>query len=126
MRKKNVNWSEWFTYNDGKLIWNKCTSATGSGPNQPGKVAGCTKHRLGYPIVNLHKVTYLQHRIIWEMHYGTIPDHLTIDHIDRDRSNNRLSNLRLVDVYLQNSNRDSNLRNNPLTGRFERISNATK
>lgn len=102
-----LDWHEWFEYRpeDGSLLWKKCTSKTGTGPNQPGKVAGCMTHRLGYPILNLHKRTYLQHRIVWEMHYGPVPEGLTIDHIDRDKANNRLDNLRLADIYLQNTNK---------------------
>lgn len=112
------NWHEWFTYEPatGLLRWKKCTSATGSGPNQPGKLAG-TIHHYGYRVVNLHKRMYQQHRIVWEMHNGPIPPGLTIDHIDRDGLNNRLDNLRLADATLQNSNRKQPLRCH-LTGRI--------
>ena len=36
------------------------------------------------------------HRDVWQHHNGQIPDHLMVDHIDRDRDNNHISNLRLV------------------------------
>lgn len=36
------------------------------------------------------------HRIIWTAFNGVIPDNLFIDHIDRNKYNNRLSNLRLA------------------------------
>lgn len=36
------------------------------------------------------------HRDVWQYHNGAIPKHLMIDHIDRDRSNNQIENLRLV------------------------------
>ena len=35
------------------------------------------------------------HRILWETFNGDIPEDLTIDHIDRNKSNNQLDNLRL-------------------------------
>jgi hypothetical protein len=37
------------------------------------------------------------HRIIWEHHYGKIPDGHHIHHIDGDRHNNDISNLQLID-----------------------------
>ena len=43
------------------------------------------------------KYDYLRgHRIVWEAFNGKIPAGLEIDHIDRDKHNNTLSNLRLV------------------------------
>lgn len=45
------------------------------------------------------------HRAIWEAFYGAIPDGMEIDHIDRDPTNNALTNLRLA-------TRQQNARNN--------------
>jgi hypothetical protein len=36
------------------------------------------------------------HRIVWESFNGKIPNGLEIDHIDRNKHNNKLKNLRLV------------------------------
>lgn len=33
---------------------------------------------------------------VWELHFGPIPEGKVIDHIDRDKSNNRIENLRCV------------------------------
>lgn len=42
------------------------------------------------------------HRLVWEAFYGKIPDGMEIDHIDTNRENNRLSNLRCV-TSMENS-----------------------
>lgn len=44
--------------------------------------------------------------IVWFAHHGYWPDeHLAIDHIDRDPSNNKIENLRLVTYDENNKNR---------------------
>ena len=48
----------------------------------------------GYWQVRLLGERFVQHRIIWELHFGPIPEGMVIDHIDRDKSNNRIENLR--------------------------------
>jgi hypothetical protein len=41
------------------------------------------------------------HNVVWETHNGAVPDGLEIDHIDGDKSNNSIKNLRLV-THAQN------------------------
>ena len=38
----------------------------------------------------------MEHRIIWEMHNGQIPEGYEIDHIDHNTLNNDITNLRMV------------------------------
>jgi len=45
--------------------------------------------------VKLHKKKYYVHRIIWNLHFGTIPKKLVIHHIDEDSSNNKITNLHI-------------------------------
>ena len=46
-----------------------------------------------------HKRIYRRkHRVIWETFNGDIPDGMTIDHIDFDKTNNDISNLRLLSL----------------------------
>ncbi len=38
----------------------------------------------------------LEHRYVWEQHNGVIPVGMIIHHIDRDRSNNKIGNLKMM------------------------------
>jgi len=73
----------------------------------------------GYIIVSLsdHNGTRIKnihvHRIIWEVFKGPIPENLVVDHIDGDRANNSIRNLRLLS-YSENVLRGPN----PKKGRF--------
>lgn len=58
----------------------------------------------GYWRTSLNGIRYGVHRIVWELHYGKIPDNLFVDHIDGNRSNNDLSNLRLATHRQNNTN----------------------
>ena len=60
-----------------------------------GDVAGW-KDELGYVYVRVNGKLIPAHRIIWEMHYGKIPEGMEIDHINHITDDNRIENLRLV------------------------------
>ncbi|HAJ7541587.1 TPA: HNH endonuclease [Escherichia coli] len=49
----------------------------------------------GYLMIMLNGKAYPAHRLAWLIVYGTMPDGI-IDHINRVRTDNRISNLRLV------------------------------
>jgi hypothetical protein len=48
---------------------------------------------------------YLTYRIVWELFNGKIPPKMTVDHIDRDCSNNKIENLRLTSLAVNTRNR---------------------
>ncbi len=75
-----------------------------------GRISQC-----GYNQVSIYGTRYPSHRIIWAMEYGVWPIG-EIDHIDGNRLNNRLSNLRDV-------TRTENARNMAL--RFDSTSGST-
>ncbi len=69
---------------------------------QAGAKAGCSKE--GYRQVYVDGVPYLAHRLAWKMTHGSDPVG-QIDHIDGNRSNNRIANLRDVTPRENNRNR---------------------
>lgn len=86
-------------YADGKLFWTKPTSRR----VRIGDEAGADEVN-GYRRFRLNGKRFLEHRVIWYLVYGEWP--LTeIDHRDRNRSNNLISNLRLATI---NENRRNN------------------
>ncbi len=89
--------NELFIYKNDKLLWKE----SGSGRKKSLEV-GCLDKISGYVVFGNRMTkgaktyTFRVHNIVWNMHHGIIPKGLVIDHIDRNRSNNLLSNLRLV------------------------------
>jgi len=83
--------NQYFSYNkfNGELRWKVGRTGTA----WAGSLAGGF-NMAGYIKVKFQKKTYLAHRIIWLLVYGAWPDQ--IDHIDHNRLNNRLVNLRNV------------------------------
>jgi hypothetical protein len=81
---------ELFDYReDGNLI---CKSTRG-GNAKVGTVAGSPKPS-GYNRIRIDGVDYELHRIIFLHHYGYLTHGLDVDHIDGDKQNNRIENLR--------------------------------
>lgn len=65
----------------------------------PGDVAGFKKQIAGgefmYYRVKLNGINYAVHRIVWELHFGAIPEGYVINHKDCNTFNNKLSNLEI-------------------------------
>ena len=72
------------------------------GNSKAGDIAGHYSNT-GYYRVKLAGEQYAVHRIIWVLFHGEIDSNLSIDHIDNVRTNNNISNLRLVN-HKQNMN----------------------
>lgn len=72
----------------------------------------------GYILITLYGRQYLAHRLAWLHTYGSMPNGI-IDHIDGDRSNNRIVNLRPC-TKSQNSANSKNQRIGKLKGAYYR------
>jgi hypothetical protein len=96
---------EMFEYrDDGNLIHRH----TVQGGKRAGEIAG-SPHNAGYRQITISRKKYLIHRLIWVYHYGEIPTQ--IDHINGQRSDNRIENLRECSYSQNHGNKRMN-RNN--------------
>jgi len=97
-----------FEYRDGLLFW----KVDRRGNKLQGKQASRLKKSNGYHEVTISKKKYYAHRVIFMMFHGRWPEQ--IDHIDGDRSNNVLSNLR--EANNAQNNRNTKLRSTNTSG----------
>lgn len=97
---------ELFEYKDGNLYWRKSYR----GSVKAGDLAGTTK-RDGkhYFTVTVSQKKFSVHRIVWIMLNGDIPNGLEIDHINRDKYDNRIENLRLFTKSQNSLNKPSKI-----------------
>jgi len=81
---------ELFDYReDGELILKARTAYN----TRKGDAAGCSS--CGYRRTSVDYRRHMNHRLIWLWHYGYLPEN-RIDHINRNKSDNRIENLREV------------------------------
>lgn len=73
-----------------------------SGPRMPGQLAGTT-HSEGYTTIQVAGRLCFAHRLAWFYVHGEWPSGC-IDHIDGDRKNNAITNLRVVNQRTNNQN----------------------
>ena len=74
-----------------------------------GSIAGCPNN-YGYIHIRINKKPYKAHRLAWLYIYGCFPPKL-IDHINHDKADNRIVNLRLANHSENGRNRLTNKNN---------------
>lgn len=88
MRQERVK--ELLEYREGDLFWRVKRPRRRAG-DRAGSVSP-----LGYRQVTLDGRTHPIHRVVWVYHRGPIPEGMTVDHINKNKSDNRIENLRLL------------------------------
>lgn len=97
-----------YDWETGVLVWRYREGNHSFNNRDAGTWAFCTPTRNGYLCGRMGQRTYYAHRIAWKWFYGTDPKF--IDHINHDRQDNRITNLRSV-------SKTDNCRNTSLSSR---------
>ena len=79
---------ECFDYKDGILYWKAKTANR----VKIGNPAGTFDPSTGYHKIHVHRKFYKAHRVIFLYHHGYLPEF--VDHIDGNKINNKIENLR--------------------------------
>lgn len=90
----------------GTLVWRERSAQNVFAGDQAGYVF--TK---GYRIITLDGVGILAHRIAWALHFGRWPGPI-LDHVDGEKLNNAIANLREASPTVNSQNRRTPSRNN--------------
>ena len=90
-----------FYYEDGNLFFKPFVGTRNRISKLSNRKAG-HRNKNGYYQMSLHKQRLYLHRMIFLYHHGYLPEQ--VDHIDGDRGNNRIENLRAANHSLNMCN----------------------
>jgi len=95
---------EYFHYEDGELYRRKLTNRSSKIGEKVGSLFGT-----GYRRMSWRNKSVAHHRVVWIYHYGSVTGQ--IDHINRNKCDNRIENLRCVTASVNASNRGTSSSN---------------
>lgn len=106
---------ELFDYRDGKLYW-KIKKGSANIGDRAGNVM-----KNGYRQIGINSKNYYTHRVIFLYHHGYLPEFL--DHIDGDKSNNNIENLREATLQenQMNHKKPKSMNGKPTSSRFKGV-----
>ena len=84
------------TYGGVKSLDRMVDRSNGTSAMLKGRILTPTKSKKGYLSVIIGGKSYRVHRLVWETFVGPIQKGMQVNHIDEDKTNNRLDNLNLM------------------------------
>ncbi|MEH0863886.1 HNH endonuclease [Phytobacter diazotrophicus] len=107
-----ILYSEYFSYDPQSPSFLKCNKDIGR--KKMGEYPSVKKHHSGYLVISILTNKIQLHRLVWELNHGKIPDGFCVDHIDGNKNNNLIENLRLATLSQNSWNRKKQTNGNPL------------
>lgn len=82
----------------GRFIWRYSRPGV-----RAGTLAGSIDDR-GYRVIRINRVLYKEHRLVWLFFHNEMPE--VVDHLNHERDDNRIENLRAATISENNANMD--------------------